>query len=76
MWVFFLCGLYPCMALQITTLLLQGWGFDLFYHMFYQDASSGRTPLHYAIELENFQLTNFFLENGCLVNAATYAGWF
>lgn len=39
-----------------------------------QDASSGRTPLHYAVELENFLLTNFFLENGCLVNAATYAG--
>ena len=39
-----------------------------------QDACSGRTPLHYAVEAENFILVNFLLENGANVNAATFAG--
>ena len=39
-----------------------------------QDASSGRTALHYAVEQENFILVNFLLENGCNVNAITFAG--
>jgi len=38
------------------------------------DACSGRTPLHYAVEAENFILVNFLLENGANVNAATFAG--
>ena len=39
-----------------------------------QDACSGRTALHYAVEAENFILVNFLLENGANVNAATFAG--
>ena len=39
-----------------------------------QDACSGRTALHYAVEAENFILVNFLLENGCNVNSATFSG--
>ena len=39
-----------------------------------QDACSGRTSLHYAVEAENFILVNFLLENGCNVNSATFSG--
>ena len=39
-----------------------------------QDACSGRTALHYAVESENFTLVNFLLENNVNVNAATFSG--
>lgn len=39
-----------------------------------QDSCSGRTPLHYAVEAENFILVNFLLESSCNVNAPTFAG--
>ena len=45
------------------------------YHIiFLQDSCSGRTPLHYAVEAENFIIVNFLLENSCNVNAQTFAG--
>ena len=47
--------------------------YTLFF-LFLQDSCSGRTPLHYAVEAENFQLCNFLLENNCNVNATTFAG--
>ena len=43
-------------------------------YVFPQDACSGRTSLHYAVEAENFILVNFLLENGCNVNSATFSG--
>ena len=39
-----------------------------------QDATSGRTALHYAVELENFMLVNFLMESGVDANATTFAG--
>ena len=39
-----------------------------------QDACSGRSPLHYAVESENLALCNFLLENGCNVNSTTFSG--
>ena len=39
-----------------------------------QDACSGRTSLHYAVEAENFILVNFLLESSCNVNSATFSG--
>ena len=39
-----------------------------------QDACSGRTSLHYAVEAENFILVNFLLESGCNVNSPTFSG--
>ncbi len=39
-----------------------------------QDTCSGRAPIHYAVEAENFILVNFLLENSCDVNAPTYSG--
>jgi ankyrin repeat protein len=38
------------------------------------DSCSGRTPLHYAVEAQNFQMCNFLLENNCNVNAVTFSG--
>lgn len=38
------------------------------------DATSGRTALHYAVELENFMLVNFLMESGVDANATTFAG--
>ena len=42
------------------------------YHT--QDLCSGRTPLHYAVEAEDFTLVRFLLENGCDANSVTYSG--
>ena len=39
-----------------------------------QDTCSGRAPIHYAVEAENFILVNFLLENSCDVNAPTFSG--
>ncbi len=49
---------------------------SIIYNLFlyYQDSCSGRTPLHYAVESQNFQMCNFLLENGCNVNAITFSG--
>ncbi|XP_065901847.1 NF-kappa-B inhibitor epsilon-like isoform X2 [Dysidea avara] len=38
------------------------------------DATSGRTALHYAVELENFMLVNYLMEAGVDANATTFAG--
>ena len=50
------------------------WIFCLFFPLPIQDACSGRTPLHYAVEQENFILVNYLLESNCSVNVATFAG--
>ena len=39
-----------------------------------QDATCGRTMLHYAVEMENVKLVNFLTQEGCDTNAITYSG--
>lgn len=40
----------------------------------FKDGKSGRTPLHYAVEMENMATIQLLINSGANVSAASYAG--